>query len=120
VTEDEKLFVDAGVFRVQIPANKVATFKPYAGKPVIFGIRPEDIHDPNYIPANITEARVKAEIDVTELMGNEVFVYYNTGGKVYIGRVDPRTSARVGQQVEASFNMDNMHIFDRETEEAIR
>ncbi len=120
VAEDGKLFVDAGVFRVQVPADKVDTFKPHAGKPVVFGMRPEDIHDPDYKPAKITEAQVDAEIEVTELMGNEVFVYFNAGGKVFIARVDPRTSARYGEKMPATFNMDNMHIFDRETEQAIR
>jgi len=120
VAEDSKLFVDTGVFRVQVPAEKANTFKPHAGKPVVFGIRPEDIHDPDYRPANITEARVDADVEVTELMGNEVFVYFNAGGKVFIARVDPRTSARYGQKMPATFNMDNMHIFDRETEQAIR
>jgi multiple sugar transport system ATP-binding protein len=120
VAEDGKLFVDAGVFRVQVPADKAPIFKPHAGKPVVFGMRPEDIHDPDYRPANITEARVDAEVEVTELMGNEVFVYFNAGGKVFIARVDPRTSARFGQIMPATFNMDNMHIFDRETDQAIR
>jgi multiple sugar transport system ATP-binding protein len=120
VSEDNKLVVDAGSFRVQVPENKVDVYRPYAGKPVIFGIRPEDIHDPEYRPSNITEARIEAEVDVTELMGNEVFVYYNTGGKTYIARVDPRTTARVGTTMPVVFNMDNMHIFDRETEQAIR
>jgi multiple sugar transport system ATP-binding protein len=120
VSEDDKLFVDAGSFRVQVPQQKIEVYKPHAGKPIVFGIRPEDIHDPDYRPANITAASVEAEVEVTELMGNEVFVYLNTGGKVYIARVDPRTSARVGSQVPAVFNMDNMHVFDRATEEAIR
>ncbi len=120
VAEDSKLFVDAGIFRVQVPEQKVPVYQPHAGKPIVFGIRPEDIHDPDFVPPDTHEARVDAEVDVTELMGNEVFVYLNTGGQVYIARVDPRTSARTGVQMKASFNMDNMHIFDRETEQAIR
>ncbi len=120
VQENGKLMVDAGIFRVPVPQHKVPVCQPHAGKPIIFGIRPEDIHDPDYRPANISEARVDTEVEVTELMGNEVFVYFNTGGKSYIARVDPRTSARVGVQMPAAFNMDNMHIFDRQTEQAIR
>ena len=120
VSEDDKLFVDAGIFRVKVPANMVEAYKPHAGKPVIFGIRPEDIHDPEFKPTNIIEARVDAQVDVTEMMGNEVFVYYNIGGKTLVGRVDPRTTARVDEPMPAVFNMANMHIFDRETELAIR
>jgi multiple sugar transport system ATP-binding protein len=120
VSEDDKLFIDTGVFRVQVPQHHVSTYKPHAGKPVVFGIRPEDIHDPEFRPTNIIEATVETEVDVTELMGNEVFVYYNAGGKTFIGRVDPRTRASVGDKIPAVFNMENMHIFDRQTERAIR
>ena len=56
---------------------------------------------------------------MTELMGNEVYLYLISGEKNFIARVDPRTAARVGQQVEVLVNMDNMHIFDRDTELAI-
>ena len=120
VAEDSKLFVDAGIFRIQVPEQKAPVYGPHAGTPIVFGIRPEDIHDPDFVPPNTIEARIDAEVDVTELMGNEVFVYLNTGGQVYIARVDPRTSARTGVQMQASFSLDNMHIFDRETEQAIR
>jgi multiple sugar transport system ATP-binding protein len=120
VTEDDKLFVDSGAFRIQIPQDRADTYKPHAGQQVIFGIRPEDIHDPDFRPTNITEARIEAEVDVTELMGNEVFVYYNIGGKAFVGRVDPRTTARVGETMPVVFNMENIHVFNRETERAIR
>jgi len=59
-------------------------------------------------------------VDVTELMGNEVFLYLVAGNKSFIARVDPRTSARVGQEMQVLLNMDNMHVFDRDTEKAIR
>jgi multiple sugar transport system ATP-binding protein len=53
-------------------------------------------------------------------MGNEIFVYLLTGQKQFIGRMDPRTSARVGVTMDIVVNMDNSHLFDRETEETIR
>jgi len=53
-------------------------------------------------------------------MGNEVFLYLVAGSKSFSARVDPRTSAHVGQELRVLFNMDNMHVFDRDTEKAIR
>ena len=32
----------------KLPENKVSQYKAHAGKQVIFGIRPEDVHDPEY------------------------------------------------------------------------
>jgi multiple sugar transport system ATP-binding protein len=118
--QDGKLYVDAGSFTVQVPEKKVDTFAPYAGKPVIFGIRPEDIHNPQFAPPEIIAQPVEATVDVTELMGNEIFVYLRTGDHSYVARVDPRTRVHMDEDVRVVFNMDNMHIFDRETEQAIR
>ena len=119
VGENGALFIDGGTFRLRVPENKAQPLLPYKGKGVIFGIRPEDIHDPEFIPPNIREARIESKVDVTELMGNEVFLYLLTGQKTFIARVDPRTRARVGMETEAVLNMNNMHAFDLQTERAI-
>ncbi len=115
----DKMYLDGGSFKVEIPSNRTQALESYLGKEVIFGVRPEDVHDPNYAPPGIIGAPVNSRVDVTELMGNEVFLYLVSGNKNYIARVDPRTAARVGQEVEVLINMDNMHIFDRDTEVAI-
>jgi multiple sugar transport system ATP-binding protein len=59
-------------------------------------------------------------VDVVEQMGNEMILYLEDGGKTYIARVDPRTTAHVGGRIGMVVNMDNMHIFDPDTEQAIR
>ena len=116
----EEMYLDGGTFKVQVPAHRAEPLVEYLGKEIVFGIRPEDIIDPEYAPPGIISAPVKASVDVTELMGNEVFLYLVTGTKSFIARVDPRTSARVGQDIEVLFNMGNLHCFDRDTELAIR
>ncbi len=117
---DNKVFVDTGTFRVQVPDDKAPFYKQHAGRQVVFGIRPEDIHDPDYAPPGIQRQLVEGQVDVTELMGNEVIVHLVTGDYQFLARVDPRTDFRVGNQVQVALNMANMHIFDRETEVAIR
>jgi multiple sugar transport system ATP-binding protein len=109
---DGGLTVDAGSFQIAVPPDKVARFASYAGKPVVFGIRPEDIHDPQFSPPGIHAAPVDVRVDVTELMGNEIFLYLLTGSSAFVGRVDPRTNARAGSQTQIVFNMDNMHLFE--------
>ncbi len=120
VPEDGDLYVDGGTFRVKVPKGKVQALLPYKGKKIIFGIRPDDVHDPQFTPPHITAGKIKAQVDVTELMGNEVFVYLLTGNTTFVGRFDPRTGVRVGDTIEAVINMDNMHAFDPQTEKAIR
>jgi len=110
--EDSTLFADCGAFSVKIPDEKFSTYAPHAGKEVIFGIRPEDVHNPEYVPVGIHAAPVEAKVEVTELMGNEIFLYLVSGESSYIARVDPRTRFTFGQHVQVMFNMDNFHIFD--------
>ncbi|MFN2145803.1 MAG: ABC transporter ATP-binding protein [Anaerolineales bacterium] len=115
------IFFDGGSFQLQIPEKMKDIYKPYVGKPVTFGIRPEDIHNPDFQPQGIIPAVVDAKVEVTELMGNEIFVYLNTGDHSgYIARVDPRSNYSFGMNVKVAFNMENFHIFDKETEVAIR
>jgi multiple sugar transport system ATP-binding protein len=118
--DDGKLYVDGDSFKVQVPESRNNIYAPYVDKPVIFGIRPEDIKDPNYAPPGIFAQTVNGMVDVTELMGNEIFLFLNNGQHTFVARVDPRTSARMGDAMQIVFNMNNMHLFDPETEQAIR
>ena len=120
VERDGKVAMDCGDYLLEVPEDKTRTFRQHLGKEIIFGVRPEDTHDPEYAPPGISSALVDAKVDVTELMGNEIIVYLVTERTQFLGRFDPRTGARVGNTVQVSFNMDRMHAFDKQTEMAIR
>jgi multiple sugar transport system ATP-binding protein len=117
---DGKVAVETDEFMLDIPEDRADTFRPHLGKDIVLGVRPEDIHDPDFAPPDISQQLVEAEVDVTELMGDEVVVYLKKEDKEFLGRFDPRTDAKVGRTMSAAFNMDRMHIFDRTTEKAIR
>ena len=117
---DGKLIIDADSFKLEIPADRTTVYDGHVGKQIIFGIRPEDIINPEFAPPGINAQPVDTEVDITELMGNEIFLFLKTGKYEFVARVDPRTRATIGEQMQLVFNMDNMHIFDRETELAIR
>ncbi len=116
VEQDGKMFIDAGSFKLPIPESKRTQYIAQKGRTIIFGIRPDDVHAANFAPPGITPAPLKADVDVTELMGNEIFLYLLTGKKQFIARVDPRTHARAGESIDLIVNMDNMHLFDPQTE----
>jgi multiple sugar transport system ATP-binding protein len=117
---DGKMIVDGGSFSVEVPEDRHDLYAKYIDKSVIFGIRPEDIKDPHFLPPGIFPQHVQTKVDVTELMGNEIFLYLTTGEHSFVARVDPRTRAQMGDQTEIAFNMNNMHLFDIDTEQAIR
>jgi multiple sugar transport system ATP-binding protein len=118
--DGNNIHVDAGSFSVKIPDGRADVYMPHEGKSVIFGLRPEDIYDPKYEAPDIIGEQVEGSVEVTELMGNEIFVFLKSGDHDYVARVDPRTNFRMGDKIEVTFNMGNMHIFDKETEKAIR
>ena len=106
--------VDVGTFEVPVPASKKSIYEAYAGKEIIFGIRPDDIHDPDFTPPGIEAAPVDVAVDVTERMGNEIFAYLVSSDENFVGRIDPRTKYRTGDQAQVVFNMDNMHLFEKD------
>jgi multiple sugar transport system ATP-binding protein len=110
--EDGDMFVDLDSFKVKVPDSKQSTYESLVDQDVIFGIRPEDIHNPDYTPPSIIAESVDTNVDVTELMGNEIFLYLVNGDHNFVARVDPRTRVEMGDKMEVVFNMDNMHIFD--------
>ncbi len=110
--EGNGLIVDTGNFKLPIPPERADAYKSSAGKKVVFGIRPEDIHDVDYQPPGIVPALVEANVDVVEQMGNEMVVYLEERGSNFISRMDPRTRSRVGQRMGVVFNLENMHLFD--------
>jgi multiple sugar transport system ATP-binding protein len=107
-------------FVVPVPSSKFDKLGSHAGKSVYFGIRPEDVHDANFVARGVDEsARIPANVNLTEAMGSEVYAYVENGGKEFIGRLDPRTTARTGHTLDIVLDMDKMHLFDRETEKAL-
>jgi multiple sugar transport system ATP-binding protein len=117
-TADE-LEIDCGPFRVPVREDARERALPYLGKEAVFGARPEDIHDPRYMPPETTPHQIKAQVDVTEPLGAEILVYLEAGPYTFLARMDPRSRAATGEDVEVAIAMENTHLFDRETQEAI-
>jgi multiple sugar transport system ATP-binding protein len=111
-SEGGSVAIETSSFRLQVPAAQADIYKQYTGKKVVFGIRPEDIHDGDFQPPGIVPAKVEANVDVVEQMGNEMVVYLEERGSNFISRMDPRTRARVGNRMGLVINMENMHLFD--------
>jgi multiple sugar transport system ATP-binding protein len=102
-----------------IPERYTVAAKDYEGKEVIMGIRPEDIHDSEFIQNVSNIGRVSATIKVVEKLGSENLVYFDRFGTQITAKVVPASRMKFGDKVTLSFNMDKLHIFDKETERAL-
>lgn len=117
VEKDGETYAAAfGDTRVPVKSDAI---KAYEGKEIILGIRPEDLH----IEKEIVEAAGKSVVDVhitlDEMMGSEVYLYFMIDGKKMIARVPSKLSAKTGDTVKLALDPENVHIFDKETEQAI-
>ncbi|MGA7733809.1 MAG: sn-glycerol-3-phosphate ABC transporter ATP-binding protein UgpC [Chloroflexia bacterium] len=116
---------DSGM-RLRVPNRFKDSIAPYAGKQLIFGLRPQDIHDARFAQGMLDEdespedlVQVRTRIDVVEPMGSEVYLYLLNGANSIISRVDDRTDVQPGYILDVAFNMDKMHAFDPETTQSV-
>ena len=102
------------------------------GKPVTFGVRPEDMHDDEAFISSSPETVVKVIVDVVEKLGAETQLYcvFDNGQsdeseqikslvdseKQMIARVDSRTKTERGQRIALAIDAMHSHLFDKETE----
>ena len=104
-----------------IPKGKAAFLeeKGYVGKPIIVGIRPEDIHKEKVFLDLSENNQFKADVVIRELMGAEIYAYINFQGSELIAKFDGRSDIMPGQTLDLALDMNRMHFFDKETEENI-
>mgnify|MGYP000353152298 FL=1 len=107
-----------GDYSVVLPEDKSKKIIDggYAGKKVVFGIRPEDISDdPEMIQKN-GDCVIESDVTGYELLGAEVLLYYTVAGTNMTARVDSDTPARYGDHIKLAFDPHKIHVFDKETE----
>ena len=121
--EGQDVVAKFGENKIVVPEKKVSKFvdESYIGKEVVMGIRPENIHDDEQKLAEFATATIDVDVEVTELMGSETYLYLSTTGKDgnIIARVDPRTSSKAGSKIKIALDTNHLHFFDKETEKTI-
>ncbi len=116
--ENEDVFVKNDYLKLKLPKEKADLLneKNYIGKKVIFGIRPESIYDEEeFLEKADKEAIIDAKVRVYELMGAEVYLYFDLGEDQITARVKPSTQAKVGESTKFAFDMEKSYLFDPET-----
>ena len=107
-----------GDYVLKVPeSKKQALIKGnYNGKTVVLGIRPEDVHDSEEFIAANPDSVVESTVKVYELLGAEVYLYFDVAGTQMTARVNSRTPLRTGDKAVFALEMDRIHLFDKETE----
>jgi len=114
VKKDSKVYVDAKSFELQVPPEREKYLQGRVNEDLIFGIRPEDIEEKSFAEKAAQDGSIRATVDVVEPLGPEVQLVVSAGEHGLVARVDPRTRARVSEEIELVLNMDKIHFFDKE------
>ena len=107
-------------YQVAIPTEKVNDKLPaYVNKEVVMGIRPENISDdPNDI-MYATTGVINCDVEITEMMGAETYLYLNCEGNALTARVAPTSTAKPQDTIQVVLNPNKIHLFDKENEKTI-
>ncbi len=102
-------------------SNKEEKLEKFIGKDVLLGIRPENIKNKKTAEKGVEENFHKGLIGIVEHMGNEEFTHFTLEGMNLISRCESKKSKHLdyGDKGIFYFDMDEAHIFDKETEENI-
>jgi multiple sugar transport system ATP-binding protein len=120
VPEGETVVFQGEGLTLALPTSMQQLGQRHGDNLVTLGIRPEDIHDPAYLPPGIEPMAVAATVVVVEHMGNELILHCQTqGGQSLSARVDRRSQMRRGETVNLSFDLGACHLFDAATEVAL-
>jgi multiple sugar transport system ATP-binding protein len=144
--ENGSLYARFGDHRLRLDDDVLSSrpaLKGFEGKPLILGIRPEDLEDAALAGEAAPDRRLSAQIDIREDMGSEVFVHFGSGGKpvrgkdvaaaigeeaieatkqqtkgkgsLFVARVDRESRAREGEQLQLAVTTSRLHFFDPDT-----
>jgi multiple sugar transport system ATP-binding protein len=96
--------------RIALPAGHVSA--DYEG-PVTVGVRPEDLYVGGHLPAGrLYSDPIPATLEVTEPMGNEVFVYAGLGADRMVARIEPQELPALGEPIGLCVDLNKLHFFD--------
>jgi multiple sugar transport system ATP-binding protein len=109
---DKGLSVKANSFSIKLPPDNQAWLKPYQGKRLILGIRPEDIYHPDCPPDSNYGAEIDIKVEATQLLSGECIHFMLSGKDRFIARMDPECHFPLGEKVQVILDLDRIHLFD--------
>ena len=119
--DGDKVFLEVGKASIQLTEAKAKKLIEggYDGKKVVLGVRPEDVYDEEEFIAASPNTVIESEIRVYEMLGAEVYLYFDYEGANMTARVKPSTKARTGDVVKFALDAEKIHVFDKESEMTI-
>ncbi len=134
-----KVYLEFGLEKILLPKDKVAlicNLEKYLNtdREIVFGIRPEDIHDEEAWVKDEKNQCIEVKVDVVEALGSETLLYCKTRSEIapedevrsivddvsnLTAKVDSRSTTKGGDMIKIALDIEHCHLFDKETEVTI-
>ena len=118
------LFVETNTrstpIQVQLTDDLAHQAAGHVDKPIVFGIRPENAQDSLTLGSPNPAHTVEVNVEVSEPMGAETYLYLDTGVHSFIARVRATDRFDVNQKVKITFQMDKAKLFDPTSENVLK
>jgi multiple sugar transport system ATP-binding protein len=124
-----------------VPASVLAEregLRRYRNKPLIVGIRAEDLSDATLNPSAPAGSRLRSQIELIEALGADVLVHFGIDARAarvqssdslqdlkvgetsrVVARFSPKSQVRLGAPVDVAVDTNRLYFFDPETGAAI-
>jgi multiple sugar transport system ATP-binding protein len=119
IRKNAKLYFNEGNFQIKVIDAMVPKLESYVNKEIMFGIRPEDIYDKLFVSYASSDNTVRANCEIIEPMGSEVYLHLNTGKNPIVARVGGHDRPTINQDMDLVFDMAKVHFFDKDTDNTI-
>lgn len=99
---------------VSLPPEKKQALSPYFGKPLMMGLRPENLNLAGEgVPA------FDATVLVHEMLGAESYIHYKLQGALHTLKTEPNVQKTIGEKIRVGADLSKAHFFDKETERSL-
>ena len=116
IAKEDKLFLETGDVKIIVPDKYIDPLKPYVGRDIVMGIRPQDI----IIDTRPSQGYYEAIVIGYEPLGLESYIHFSIGDNTdYVAVVKGRLNISLGEKIYWVFNKDRVFFFDKKTQQAI-
>lgn len=107
-----------GAFKLELPSSHDAVLAAYSNKKLYMGVRPEHISIQEAQRSEL-DSTATLRVDISEPMGNEVFLYFSSNTTQIVARVTNSVDPRPGTDLKMYFDTTHAHFFDKDDERSL-
>ncbi len=121
VTRAERVCLDLGLVDLTLPEEIATVLADIAGRPVVMGVRPEDIFDKRAAPPKptISEDGLEVEVEEVTAVDDRHLLSLNTGQERLKALFSASSAPLAATRIEVVIDLAKIHLFDAETGERL-